>query len=172
MEEGIKPVAGEDEQGIVEDDSTSGTSLTRRKALGVGAVALGGAAIGGLAGAGRAEAATKTIPNTAVFKAALTKLATNSTYRTAATKNPSMVTHDYPSLSPLQLDALRDCAILSGANIAAINKVRAAAITSAASSNPGAVTISVSGGPGRGGWQISCSSCCCCCGETAVLLRP
>ena len=170
MDEGVKPVAGDDEQGVVENDSTPGTSLTRKAALGVGAAALGGAALGGLADAGRAQAATKAIPNTAVFKQVLTKLAGDSTYRNAAIANPAKITHDYPTLSPLQLDALRDCAILSGKNIAAINKLRAAAVTSAAGSNPGALVISVSGGPGRGGWQVSCSCCCCCCGETAVLV--
>ena len=51
MDEGTQPVAGEE---VVEDDSTPGTSLTRKAALGVGAVALGGAALGGLADVARA----------------------------------------------------------------------------------------------------------------------
>ena len=156
---------------IVEDDSTPGTSLTRKAALGVGAVALGGAALGGLANAGGASAATRaTVPDGAVFKTVLTKLATNATYRQQALQNPGMITKSYPSLTKLQLEALRDCAILSGANIASINKVRAAAISTAGSqAAAGAIVIS---GHSQG-WSISCCSCCCCCcGETAVLVRP
>jgi hypothetical protein len=172
LKEDTKPVAGEDEQGVVESDSTPGMSLTRKAALGVGAAALGGAALGGLADVARAGTAqaTATVPDGAVFKTVLTKLASNATFRKQALQDPSLITKSYPSLSKLQLEALRDCAILSGANIASINKVRAAAI-STASSQAAAGAIVVSGH--SIGWSISCCSCCCCCcGETAVLVRP
>ena len=174
VKEDTKPVTGED---IVEDDSTSGKSLTRKAALGVGAAAVGGAALGGLASAGGAQAATRAnVPDGAVFRNVLTKLATNPTYRSQALQTPSMITHDYPSLTKLQLSALRECAILSGANIASINKVRAAAISTTGSQNAaGAIVIGGSAGtPGHStGWSISCTCCCCCCcGEAAVVVRP
>lgn len=174
MKEDTKRVASEDEQGVVEDDSMPGTSLTRKAALGVGAVALGGAALGGLAKAGGAQAATvhssATVPDGAVFKTVLTKLASNPTFRQQMLTTPANLTKTYPSLTKLQLEALRDCAILSGANIASINKVRAAAISTAgAQAAAGAIVI----GGHSTGWSISCCSCCCCCcGETAVLVRP
>jgi len=172
VKDDTKPVAGEAEQGVVEDDSTPGTSLTRKAALGVGAVALGGAALGGIADVARAGTArsTATVPDGAVFKQVLTKLASNATFRSQALQNPAMITKTYPSLTKLQLEALRDCAILSGANIATINKVRAAAISTAGSqSAAGAIVI---GGHSLG-WSVSCCSCCCCCcGETAVLVKP
>jgi len=172
VDESTKPVASEDEQGVVEEDSTPGTSLTRRKALGVGAVALGGVALGGLADVARAGTVQSkaTVPDGAVFKQVLTKLATSSSFRSQALKDPSVITKSYPSLTKLQLEALRDCAILSGANIASINKVRAAAI-STSSAQTASMTITVSGH--SIGWSVSCCSCCCCCcGETAVLVRP
>ena len=175
MKEDTKPVAGEE---IVEDDSTPGTSLTRRKALGVGAVALGGVALGGLADVARAGTVQSkaTVPDGAVFKQVLTKLATSSSFRSQALQDPTVITKKYPSLTMLQLEALRNCAILSGANIKSINKVRAAAISSSSSINQtGAIVIGgSSGGPGHSvGWTISCTCCCCCCcGETAVLVRP
>src|SRR4051812_15813148 len=136
----MKPARGEES---VDGDSTSRKSLTRKAVLGVGAAAVGGAALGGLANAGGAQAATTaTVPDGAVFKKVLTKLATSSTFRSQAIKNPSLITKTYPSLSKLQLDALRDCAILSGVNIAAINKVRAAAISTTGSENAaGAIVV-------------------------------
>lgn len=175
MKEDAKPVAGEDEH-MVQDDSTSGTSLTRPKALGVGAVALGGAALGGLADAGRAQAGTTrsdaTVPDGAIFRVVLKRMAVDSSFRTQALQTPGLITKTYPSLTPLQLEALRNCAILSGENIAAINKVRAGAISSP-SSQAAAGAIVVSGH--SLGWTITISGCacccCCCCGETAALVR-
>jgi hypothetical protein len=99
------------------------------------------------------------VPDGAVFRNALRALSVNHTFASQAIQNPSMVTKAYPSLNTLQLEALRECAILSGANVAAINKVRAAAISSTSSINAaGAVVVS-----GHSvGWYPTCCCCCCC----------
>ena len=153
VKDDTKPVAGEDE-------AASGTSLTRKAALGVGAVALGGAALGGLANASGAQAATTaTVPDGAPFRNALRKLTVDQTFASQAIQDPSLVTKAYPALNTLQLETLRECAILSGANVAAINKVRAAAISGTSSINhAGAVVV----GGHSVGWYPTCCCCCCC----------
>jgi hypothetical protein len=178
VKEDTKPGTGQE---IVEDDSTSGKSLTRKAALGLGAAAVGGAALGELANAGGAQAATKaTVPDGAVFKKVLTKMAAGgaeaAAYRKSILDSPGNLTKQFPSLTMLQLEALRNCAILSGVNISSINKVRAAAISTTGNINQtGAIVVGgSSGGPGHSvGWTISCTCCCCCCcGEAAVVVRP
>jgi len=160
MEEG-KPVARGDEQGNVESDPTSGTALTRRKALGIGAVALGGAALGGLADVGRAQAATATAGavKKGTFGKALQRCVTDSTFYNQVIQSPAMLTKTFPTLSHQELEVMRDCAIMSGANIAAINKVRDAAISSAASKDTGVLVNST----GQViGFAFACCCCCCC----------
>jgi hypothetical protein len=223
----------------VEQDSTQETSLTRRKALGVGALAAGGAVLAGLVEASSADAATVVSGTTSLkaaaakgttsitvnsllgfapgytiwldtgtkaesvvvksvtastskltlktplqgahsagtrvsviapvlvipgqFKSVLTKLVNDDTYSAAALASPGIILSDFPQLTTLELSALRDYAILSGADISAVNAARAASIASAAADDRGLVV----GGSGVGvpvavGLSISCCCSCCC----------
>jgi hypothetical protein len=152
----------EDER-IVEDDSTSGASLTRRKALGMGAAAVGAAALGGLASASSAGASTARAAASPVthgdFGRALTRCVTDSAFYTKAIGTPATITTTFPKLSHQELEILRTCAILSGANVAAINKVRDAAISAAAAKDTG---VLVNSGGQVIGWAFACCCCCCC----------
>jgi hypothetical protein len=84
------------------------------------------------------------------FKAALTRLASDTAYRSTAIREPSVITSDF-KLSTRELYALREAAKLSGHDIAEIDAV----ITS---NQLAAVDVDVD----------HCCCCCCCCGETAV----
>jgi len=95
------------------------------------------------------------------FQKALTKLSSDATYRKAATAKPAMITKDF-KLSLHELTALRQVAIMSGANIRAVDKVRAKEYGRL----PGRVRPV---GLESADVDVSCCSCCCCCcGETAV----
>jgi hypothetical protein len=156
VSEDAKPV---EDEGLAEDDSTTGTPLTRRTVLGVGAAAVGAAALGGLATAGSARAGTTSaaaVVKKGTFGKALQRCVTDSTFYASAIKSPGMITSTFPKISHAELDVLRDCAILTGANVAAINKVRDAAISSAASSD-GAIVDS------SGNFVAFTYPCCCCC---------
>jgi hypothetical protein len=89
--------------------------------------------------------------NAAEFRKALTKLATDLKYRNEATKAPSNITKDF-NLTPEELKALREVAILSGADVAEIDKLRLH------ESGPHAEAVNV---------HVHCC-CCCCCGETGL----
>ena len=156
-----EPVAGEDGQDVVENDSTRETSLTRKAVLGVGAAAVGAAALGGLADVARAGTATAaaTPVTHGDFGRALKRCVTDSTFYNAAIATPATITNTFPKLSKQELEVLRDCAIMSGANIAAINKVRDAAISNAASHDTG-VLVNSSGQVI--GFAFACCCCCCC----------
>ena len=163
MNEDSKPV---EDEGVVEDDSTSG--LTRRTALGMGAAAVGAVALGGLADAGAARAGSvrpaATVTHGA-FGRALKRCVTDSTFYGNAIKSPALITTTFPTISHAELEVLRDCAILSGANVTAINKVRDAAITAAASKD-GAVIDST----GHFVAFVFPCCCCCCCKEVTINL--
>ena len=92
------------------------------------------------------------------FKAALNKLSTDAAFRADVEKHPEKLTTTF-ALSLTELHALRQAAQLSGANMSAINKVRASELT----------RISTVGGAVAdvGDINVSCC-CCCCCGETSV----
>ncbi len=159
----------ESQSGDKQRDSAQGSTeqeskISRRQALGAGAAVAGGVALGGLVRSGDAGAAVFSPSSTTVvagqFKAALSKLATNTTFRASAMKDPTLITKSF-KLTAGELEMLRQVAILSGADNAALNKARAAAI-----SGRSGITIGNTGI----GWSISCCSCCCCCcGETSVL---
>jgi hypothetical protein len=93
------------------------------------------------------------------FRAALTRLATDDQYRVRAATNPTLVEKDF-QLSFQELETLRQAAILSGADVTAVNKVRAKSLDENAATNMADFSISC------------CSCCCCCCGETTVLELP
>ncbi len=150
-----------EDEGIVEDDATPGTSLTRRTVLGVGAAAVGAAALGGLADvarAGTARAAASPVTH-GDFGKALKRCVTDSTFYNATISSPATLTNTFPKLSKQELEVLRQCAIMSGANVASINKVRDAAISAAASKDTG-VVVNSSGQVVGFAW--SCCCCCCC----------
>lgn len=90
------------------------------------------------------------------FKRALSKLATDEKFRAQATKDPTVVTRQF-KLSLKELSALREAAVMSGADVKAVDKVRLREI-SARVGLVSATDIDIS----------CCSCCCCCCGETAV----
>jgi hypothetical protein len=155
-----KPVAGEE---IVEA-STAGTSLTRRKALGIGAVALGGAALGGLADVARAGTAAGTPGSGSPvthgdFGRALKRCVTDSTFYNSTIASPTTLTKTFPKLTHQELEVLRDCAIMSGADVGSINKVRDAAISNASSKDTG---VLVNSGGQVIGFAFACCCCCCC----------
>ena len=89
------------------------------------------------------------------FAKALRALASDARYRDAATSEPSMVPRDF-KLTVRELKSLREAAILSGADVTAINRLRVGEM---------AAHINVS--------EVDngcCCCCCCCCGETAALV--
>ena len=91
------------------------------------------------------------------FAQVLTKLASDPGYREIAIADPSIITRDF-KLSLKELQALRQVAVMSGADITNVNRYRVAEF--AARANLAAPDIDIS----------CCSCCCCCCGETAVAL--
>lgn len=98
------------------------------------------------------------------FRKALTRLASDEAYREKAQKDPQLIMNDF-KLSVRDLQALRQVAVLSGADLTAVNKVRAESFARLGSEFTHL---------GRGGLAADvnvscCSCCCCCCGETAVL---
>lgn len=96
------------------------------------------------------------------FKKAISKLSADSDYRNRAMKDPSLVTHDF-KLSLSELEALRNAAELSGADLTAVRKVRASSFEHLAATPIQRLGAKVSD------VNVSCCSCCCCCcGETAV----
>src|SRR5438045_703531 len=84
------------------------------------------------------------------FRNALTQLASDADYRARATEQPELVLRDF-SLSLKELQALRQIALLSGADISAVNRIRASEITKEI------------GGVAEVNVDVSCCSCCCCC---------
>jgi hypothetical protein len=95
------------------------------------------------------------------FRSALTKLATDQTFRTSAISNPETIENTF-SLSITELQALRDAAVMSGADMSAVDALRGLRIQERAR---GQLSPSLANGT-----SVSCCSCCCCCcGETAVI---
>lgn len=90
------------------------------------------------------------------FRMALSRLASDVTYRERAMKEPTLIVRDF-DLSRKELMALREAAVLSGADISRVDQMRAAEILVNAS-GMGVADVDVS----------CCSCCCCCCGETAI----
>lgn len=90
------------------------------------------------------------------FKRALTRLATDAEYRKETMSRPELILQDY-RLTVRELENLKDVAKLSGADITAVNRLRASEITRGIGT---AADVDVS----------CCSCCCCCCGETSVVM--
>lgn len=95
--------------------------------------------------------------NPEVFREALTRFASDPSFREEATRNPELVQENF-KLSLEELQALRQVAIMSGADVSEVDKARAQVFERLAG-RVKAVDVDVS----------CCSCCCCCCGETAVL---
>jgi hypothetical protein len=92
------------------------------------------------------------------FRAVLTRLASDENFRTEATANPQLLLDNF-KLDVQQLQALRQVAAMSGADLSSVNLIRAEAIARGR----------VPGGEAATDVDVSCCSCCCCCcGETAV----
>lgn len=93
------------------------------------------------------------------FAEVLSKLASDPGYRERAVADPATIAIDY-KLTLKELQSLRQVAILSGADITNVNKLRAEEMLQridAAYLDNADVDVSC------------CSCCCCCCGETAVV---
>lgn len=93
------------------------------------------------------------------FREVLTRLSTDKGYLQSATANPMKLLEDFPELTIQELDALRDAAILSGADVSNVDPLHAR-ITGA---RPGS-------GESLGG-DITACCCCCCCGTTGTVMR-
>jgi len=89
------------------------------------------------------------------FRTVLTKLATDKGYLQATISNPAKLLADYPDLTVEELDALRDAAVLSGADFSRIDPLHAQMV----GTRPGAGVAL--GGDG--------CCCCCCCGVTGKI---
>lgn len=96
--------------------------------------------------------------NPATFKKALNKLATDKAFRDKALKSPEALTTEF-KLSVHELRALRQAAVMSGADVKQIDAIRSRAIKAGLASGSLAADWDV---------DISCC-CCCCCGETSVV---
>ena len=103
------------------------------------------------------EMPVRPVRERSTFQAALTRLATDSDYRQQATEDPSLITTDY-KMSLKELQALRQVAVLSGADTRVVDRFRADLIGRGAAGALDSVDVSC------------CSCCCCCCGDTAVSL--
>lgn len=93
------------------------------------------------------------------FRKVLTKLSTDKGYLSAASADPKMLIKDYPELTIQELDALRDAAILCGADVTNVDPLH----SNLASARPGS-------GDALGG-DITACCCCCCCGTTGAVER-
>jgi L-alanine-DL-glutamate epimerase-like enolase superfamily enzyme len=94
----------------------------------------------------------------ATFKKALNKLATDQAFREKTLKSPESLTTEF-KLSVHELRALRQAAVLSGADMTQIDSIRSRAIKAGLATGNLAADWDI---------DISCC-CCCCCGETAVV---
>jgi hypothetical protein len=92
------------------------------------------------------------------FRSALTKLASDPDYRQKAQKEPELIERDF-ALNVKELQALRQVAVLSGADVSVVDVFRGSKISERARIGNPAEDVDVS----------CCSCCCCCCGETAVI---
>ncbi len=93
------------------------------------------------------------------FRKALTTLANDADFRARATKDPTLITKQF-HLNLKELHALRQAAVMSGADIKAVDRVQGNDIASRAAQFELAK---------KADWDVSCCSCCCCCcGETAL----
>jgi|GEM_PF-2820124 hypothetical protein len=102
------------------------------------------------------NAPVRPLPSRTSFQEVLTRLSTDSNYRKQAMADPSLITTDY-KMSLKELQALRQVAILSGADTTVVDRVRVESIGRAATTLD---SVDVS----------CCSCCCCCCGDTAVMI--
>lgn len=147
-----------------EREVTRRNMMTAAGAIGIGAVAAGTAE-------GQESPKDERIPNyqpnpriveenqTDTFKEALMRLANDQAYRERAVGNPMVLLRDY-KLGLKDLAALRRAALMSGADIRSVDRLRGREIIARAgiaSARLSDVDVSC------------CSCCCCCCGETAVL---
>ena len=96
------------------------------------------------------------------FRSALAKLASDQQYRDRAQDRPELIETDF-KLTVKELQALRQVAVMSGADIRAVDALRGDRIAERAKAAAGQ-----SDWWDDWDWDISCCSSCCC-GETAVL---
>lgn len=96
--------------------------------------------------------------NPANFKKALNRLSTDKEFRDRAIAKPEILTTEF-RLSLKELHALRAAAVLSGADLTEIQRVRGNAIERFAVTRTNVADVDI---------DISCC-CCCCCGETSVV---
>src|SRR4051812_17617012 len=94
--------------------------------------------------------------NPANFKKALAKLSTDEAFRQKALTHPETLTTEF-HLSLRDLHALRQAAVLSGADMTQITRVRATEMGRMATTAGSLADVDI---------NISCC-CCCCCGETS-----
>lgn len=89
------------------------------------------------------------------FREALRKIASDAAYRQKAIADPKSILNDF-ELTKRDVDALRQAAILSGADVTEIDKLM---------SRPDVANYD---GDHPMFMNNGCCCCCCCCGETGV----
>jgi hypothetical protein len=99
---------------------------------------------------------TDTAADTSHFREALSRLASDTDYREKTTVNPLLLAQDY-HLSDKDLQALRQVAELSGADVSQVDK---AVSDFGDAEGAGLKDVTVT---------VSCC-CCCCCGETGTVV--
>ncbi len=90
------------------------------------------------------------------FKDALTRLATDSSFRDEATNNPARVVEEF-ELTREELRALANAAKVSGADMTQVDAILGQTVASQPPANPA-------------DWSVSCC-CCCCCGTEGIVVN-
>jgi hypothetical protein len=92
------------------------------------------------------------------FADVLKRVVTDSSYSAATLQNPQKILTDYPHLSILELEELRNVGILSGWDVSVVNRVRAQSMGDHAADSG---TVNQPGGGALGfAWSCCCSCCC------------
>jgi hypothetical protein len=108
------------------------------------------------------------------FREALAKLANDRDFRDNAQAEPDLLLKDFPELGLGELQALRQVAVMSGADVSNVDNVLWNQMHLPAKFLEPVPPAFPRPGPSEvaGGVHIHCCCCCCCCGETAIVLAP
>jgi hypothetical protein len=111
----------------------------------------------------RRETREGEVTRSSQFAAVLSRLASDPGYRGQAIAQPELIGRDF-KLTLRELKALREVAILSGADVSQVNRIRANEYLMRADELRAIDRLS----PVADVDVSCCSCCCCCCGETAL----
>lgn len=115
------------------------------------------------------------------FKLALSTLASDSEFRSRAERDPSMLTDQFPELGVGEFRALREVAVMSGADVTYVDglawdnlyktQIPDEFIDHGSSTGTAPGSHSSSTATDGGVAVTACCCCCCCCGEASVVTR-